>query len=132
MELLMKFYIKNHSHYHHLIPLTKRAVSVMPINIVLWNINSVPAHLLKNISALSYDHRLLLLYMITLELCLTLSCLSSVLPWVTILLSFWILVIISLICWKCAAFTIYKFRITGVCISPFSYLSSVFKSLFVI
>ena len=31
MKLLMKFYTLNHSHYHHLVPLTKRAVRVMDI-----------------------------------------------------------------------------------------------------
>ena len=31
MKLLMKFYTINHSHYHHLIPLTKRAVKTQDI-----------------------------------------------------------------------------------------------------
>ena len=29
MELLIKFYTINHSHYHHLVPLTKQAVNVI-------------------------------------------------------------------------------------------------------
>ena len=29
MELLMKFYAINHSHYHHLVLLTKRAINTL-------------------------------------------------------------------------------------------------------